>query len=83
MSFLDQVTDDIVVDWEWTLVARDWQFVLYLFLSLLSNRCFTLSCEFEVLMRDWGKVLKFPNSLDATFQDGISSLPGFWENCAK
>lgn len=50
ISFFDQVTEDIVVDWEWTLVANDWECVLNFFFSLLSKSCFTLSWELELVI---------------------------------
>lgn len=83
MSFLDHVTDDIVVDWEWTLVASEWLFVLNFFFSLSYN-CLTLSWEFELEVMNAGEIdLNFENSLDATFHDGTSSFAVFCEICAK
>lgn len=83
ISFLDQVTEDIVVDWEWTLVGNEWEFELNFFFSLLSKSCFTLSCELDPVIQDCGIDLNLPSSFDTVFQDGTSSLGYFWEGCAK
>lgn len=82
ISFLDQLTDEIVVDCDWTLVASDWVFGLIVFLSSLSNKCLTLSWEFEELTIECTG-LNFDNSFETVFQEGISSLAEICDVWAK